>query len=379
MKKLVNGKVIDITNIELFKLAAEGMALQKTATSSTSDGIACEINSVLVRKYLKQYDLFFKYMPYPLYAIESDIKYATLGNFIKGLAKEKIHIWVKNGLHIRLDNETGMTLRFINNTWSIIYDKSTHEDNTSMELFKDCIGYKEYNWVLKKVINKESTSEFYREFMPKFMEACNYQPMVLKWELENILTFSSIPNRIEFKQNRIININSSEEYQIDIYCSGVAETDEVINTWSLDPNNLGSSTRKKSMKLYDFDTYIKNIEDTKTKGKISKTDMIGLQTMFIELCNVKNGMELKEFPDFTGAIMDTSLVFVINKRLYIAKSNRLVEANDIAHGVELYTLEKGKVYFTKSKRINEKVSEDALYCYSIKDNNVRLCKIMYTY
>ena len=318
-------------------------------------------------------------MPYPLYAIESDIKYATLGNFIKGLAKEKIHIWVKNGLHIRLDNETGMTLRFINNTWSIIYDKSTHEDNTSMELFKDCTGYKEYNWVLKKVINKESTSEFYKEFMPKFVEACNYQPMVMKWELENILTFSSIPNRIEFKQNRIININSSEEYQIDIYCSGVAETDEVINTWSLDPNNLGSSTRKKSMKLYDFDTYIKNIEDTKTKGKISKAGMIGLQTMFIELCNVKNGMELKEFPDFTGAIMDTSLVFVINKRLYIAKSNRLVEANDIAHGVELYTLEKGKVYFTKSKRINEKVSEDALYCYSIKDNNVRLCKIMYIY
>lgn len=379
MKKLVNGKVIDVSNIDLFELAAEGMALQNTAVSSTSDGIACEINSALVRKYLKQYDLFFKYMPYPLYAIESDVKYATLGNFIKGLAKEKIHIWVKNGLHIKLDNETGMTLKFVNNTWSIIYTKSEHPDNTSMELFKDSIGYKEYNWVLKKVINKESTSGFYKEFMPKFIEACNYQPMVLKWELENILTFSAIPNRMEFKQNKIIDLSNNNEYNLDIYCSGTAETNEEISTWSLSLGNVGNATRKKIMKVYDFDAYCKDSTKQGNGGKSSKVEMIGLQSLFIELCNVKNGTESASFPDFIGAICDTSLIFVINHRLCIAKSNRLVEVKDIAHGVDLYTIEKGKVYFTKSKKINDKVSKDALYCYSIKDKTTRLCKIMYTY
>ena len=87
MRKLVNGKVIEIDNIELFELAAEGLALQNTAISSTNDGIEANINSPLVRKYIKQYDVFFKAMPYPLYAIEADIKYATLGNFIKSLSR----------------------------------------------------------------------------------------------------------------------------------------------------------------------------------------------------------------------------------------------------------------------------------------------------
>ena len=123
MKKLVNGKVINIDNIELFELAAEGLALQNTAVSITADGIEGNINSPLVRRYIKQYDIFFKSMPYPLYAIEADIKYATLGNFIKAFSKEKIDMWVDKGLHIKLDKETGMTLRIVNNTWSIIYNK----------------------------------------------------------------------------------------------------------------------------------------------------------------------------------------------------------------------------------------------------------------
>ena len=190
MRKLVNGKVIDINNIELFELAAEGLALQNTATSSTNDGIEANINSPLVRKYIKQYDVFFKAMPYPLYAIESDIKYATLGNFLKSLSKEFITMWVNHGLNIKLDKDTGMTLRIVNNTWSIVYVTDVIPDNTSLELFKDCVGYNEYSWLLRKIINKETTANFYMEFMPDFVKACNGQPMVIKWELENILTFS---------------------------------------------------------------------------------------------------------------------------------------------------------------------------------------------
>ena len=106
MKKIVNGKVINIDNLELFELAAEGLALQNTAISNTADGVECNINSPLVSGYIKKYDIFFKSMPYPLYAIEADIKYATLGNFIKALSKEKIEMWVDRGLHIKLDGPT---------------------------------------------------------------------------------------------------------------------------------------------------------------------------------------------------------------------------------------------------------------------------------
>ena len=88
MKKLVNSKVIDIDNIELFEMAAEGMVLQSQTVSNTSDGIDQDMNSPAIQRYIKLYDIFFKSMPYPLYAIESDIKYATLANFIKSCLKD---------------------------------------------------------------------------------------------------------------------------------------------------------------------------------------------------------------------------------------------------------------------------------------------------
>ena len=46
--------------------------------------------------------------------------------------------------------------------------------------------------------------------MPEFTVACNNQPMILKWELENMLTFGSIPN----KMNRIIIMRNCSDNHI---------------------------------------------------------------------------------------------------------------------------------------------------------------------
>ena len=380
MRKLVNGKVIDINNIELFELAAEGLALQNTATSSTNDGIEANINSPLVRKYIKQYDVFFKAMPYPLYAIESDIKYATLGNFLKSLSKEFITMWVNHGLNIKLDKDTGMTLRIVNNTWSIVYVTDVIPDNTSLELFKDCVGYNEYSWLLKKIINKETTANFYMEFMPDFVKACNGQPMVIKWELENILTFGNVPNKIELLPNKIINPEADEEYSLDIFCTGTAETDDTITSFNITSSNCGGKLRYKSIKTYGYDAYMKPLSDgTKATGKLEKCKLSGLNNLFMQLCAIKASNEMSKFPYFEGIVSDNNLVFSIDKRLYVTKSNRIMESKDIAHGVELYAVEKGKIYFIKSKKINDRISKDSLYSYTIKNDTVRLCKVVFSY
>lgn len=381
MRKLVNGKVINVDNIELFELAAEGLALQNTAVSTTADGIEATINSPLVHKYIKQYDVFFKAMPYPLYAIEEDIKYATLGNFIKSLSKHSIDMWVNKGLHIRLDKNTGMTLKIVNNTWSIVYNKENRSDNTSMELFEHSVGYKEYTWILDKIIKKQTTANFYVEFMPEFVKACNGQSMVLKWELENILTFGVIPNKIELKQNKILHLNEDKEYLLDIYCTGMTETEEKIQSWNLtDYGNMTSTPRYKQVKTYGFDAYAKPIYDsTKGNGKLEKCNMVGLHNLFMQLCSIKTAKEMTTFPNFDGIICDSNIAFVIDKKLFVAKSNRLSEPKDIAHGVSIYSMEGNKVYFIKSKRIDDKISKDSLYSYNISDGSIRLCKTIFTY
>ena len=379
MRKLVNGKVVDIDNMELFELAAEGLAIQSVAVSATSEGIEGNINSPIVKRYIKQYDVFFRSMPYPLYAIEADIKYATLGNFIKALSQNKITMWVENGLNIIIDKETGMVLRIVNNTWSITYTKSIKEDNTAMELYSDSIGYREYSWLLNKIINKEATANFYVEFMLDFVKACNNQPMVLKWELENMLTFGQIPNRTELKQDKIIDIANNKEYSLDIYCTGVVDTDEKVQSWSLSGNNIGGM-KYKSIKTYGFDAYSKSLLGTgSVSSKLEKCKVNGFQNMFLELCGIKSAMDMTSFPSFYGIMQDTNLAFTIDKRLFITKSNRLAEAKDIAHNVDLYTIDKNKVYFVKSKRVTDKITKDTLYSYSIPDGVVRVCKIMINY
>ena len=105
----------------------------------------------------------------------------------------------------------------------------------------------------------------------------------------------------------------------------------------------------------------------------------GMHNLFMELCGLKNAKEMSTFPEFEGIIFDTNLVFTIDRRLFVAKSNRLVKPVDVAHGVELYAVDKGKVYFVKSKKVNERISKDSLYSYNIADGTVRLCKIIFSY
>lgn len=378
MRKLVNGKVVNIDNMELFELAAEGLAIQNMAVSNTSEGIEGNINSPIIKRYIKQYDIFFRSMPYPLYAIETNIKYATLGNFIKSLSNNQINMWIENGLNILIDKDTGMILRIVNNTWSISYEKEIKEDNTPMELYSGDIGYKEYSWLLNKIINKEATANFYTEFMTDFVRACNNQPMVLKWELENMLTFAQIPNRTELKQDKILDVSNSREYSLDIYCTGSVDTEEKMQSWSLSGNSIGGM-KYKTIKTYGFDLYGKSFTSSASANKLEKCKINGIQNMFLELCGIKNAMDMTTFPTFYGLIQDTNLVFTIDKRLFITKSNRLAEAKDIAHNVELYTLDKNKIYFVKSKRITDKIFKETLYCYNIPDGTVRICKIMMNY
>ena len=138
--------------------------------------------------------------------------------------------------------------------------------------------------------------------------------------------------------------------------------------------------RYKTIKTYGFDAYAKPLSDgTKTSGKIEKCKVTGLHNLFMQLCAIKTSNELNKFPYFEGIISDNVLVFVIDKRLYLAKSNRIMEPKDIAHGVELYSVEKGKIYFIKSKKINDKISKDSLYSYTIQSGALRLCKTVFSY
>jgi len=252
MKKKVNGKVVDI-NLEIFEAGFEGLVLQKSAVSNISDTIEDESN--LVKISVESYHKFYKSLPFPLYCIENNIKYATAATFIRDDLRIAAPMWVDKALYIKV--ESNKALKIVGSTWAIVRIEKEQEDNTNIEYHKDEIGYNEFKWVLSKLMDNESLANFYSVFMPKFVEACNKEPMILKWELGRILDFGYVPNKIELKENRIIDVENDCEYQVDVYCSGKRKTTENYLEITIGGSNPGITTKSKYVKIYDFDVYRK--------------------------------------------------------------------------------------------------------------------------
>lgn len=382
MKKKVNGRTVDIKNIEVFEKAAEGMAVNRTATSTVYD--TSDLDMKLVEVYLNLYMTFYKSLPFPLYAIDEDVKYATIGCYIRKKSKTTDKMWVNNGLYICIDEENGIALNFINSTWGIVKVDSIKEDNTNLQDYTEYCGFDDLMWALSKVLKRQSTSSYYTEFMPEFIAACNNQAILLKWELSNILEFGRVPSRYNYPLNRIVDLDKKSEYSLDIYVAGTRASKEKQHVWSLfDDEEIEPVMKPKYVKTYGFDVYekINAGEDVKvTPGfdKIKKCELFGTTSLFNTLCVIKNMDELNEFEDFRAFISDGSLVFIINNRVFVAKAYKFVEPKEVARGVELYSYDRGIVYFIKTKNLGKGIKKETIYSYSLKDGNLRLCKIQFS-
>ena len=376
MRKIVNGKVVDVLNMELFELAAEGLIKQKKAVSNISDGIDKAVNSTRIQTYLKLYDSFIKSMPYPLYAIEEDIKYAALGTFIKGKIKSEDKLWVRNGLHIKLNDETGMSIHMVNNTWSIEYNTVEQSDNTSLEIYEENIAYDEYKWIVERALKGESTGAYYSIFMKDFVKACNGSSITLLCELVNILTFSNIPEKQEMPENKIVDYDNKIEYIMDIFLKEKvkSKTDSQV-TMSL-VGKGGVRTIYKETSIYDFDTFSKKF-DTDSKDKIEKAKLVGMQNVFNTASIIKKGLNLKEYPSYFGFIIEDNIVFSINKRLYMCDKNRIMKPIDIAYNVDVFATDESSVYFTKKIKTIERVNKINVYKYNTFDKTTRICGIQF--
>ena len=370
VKKLVNGKVVKIRNIKLFEKAAEGVVRQGYAKSSVKDGIDKEMTTTLVKDIIDLYDNFYASMPYPLYAIEDNIKYVTLANYIKHSLDEELNMWVNKGLYIKVDEKTGLTLYIVNNTWGFTYIKEKIKDNTDMGLYINEDGFDDFNWVLEKYKKGESTSDYYQEFMGEFVSACKGMPVILKWELENILNFGNIPKKQELKDNTIIDSDNGIEYTLDIYEDGYIESSEKVKTFNLHSGT--SSTRNKRYKKYGYTVYKKE-----GLGKSEEGKMLGMDGLFLELWGIKEATDVGSFPIYKGVIGNSYIAFEINRRLFICKANRREKPIEIANNISIYSIDNGMVYFTKETAMYGGISKEILYSCRLTDKTIKMCRIAF--
>lgn len=379
MRKLVNGKIVDIKNIEIFEKAAEGMAINRTI-SNVIPNESLDIDFDIVERYIDAYKTFYTSLPFPLYGIDTDIKYCCAGIYIKKMVETDAIFWTNNGLYINIDKERLLALGFVNNSWGIVAVDSIKDDNINPQMYGSELGFEEFIWVLACLFKGTNTAAYYREFMPKFVDACNNQAVVLKWELSNILSFGNIPNRMGIPENKIINIDKNSEYMLDIYVAGTRETKESQHVWNLSSGD--DYTIPKTTKVYGYDLYEKPIisDDAQIKpgqDKIKQTELFGINSLFCTLCSIREIGNEEDFASFRGIVSDNNFVFVIRNRVFVAKARNYVEAKEVARGVDVYSYKAGIVYFVKSKFVAPGIKKEVIYSYSLADGSLRLCKIQF--
>ena len=375
MKKLVNGSVVEIDNISLFEKAFEGMVLGKLAASTLNDKITVE--SEVINRCIEQYEIFFKTMPFPLNTIESNIKYAAIGTFIKKCMDTELDMWVDEALFICIDRKNNKALKIVGNTWGVVTVDCDRENNVDIDNFESEEGYTEYKWLIDKVLNNDSVNDFYKTFMNDFVEACNNNSMIMKWELINMLTFANIPDAIVLKPNRIIDLDNSKEYMLDIYYDGVRKSGDNEYVFGI---GRDVEIKSKYVKTYNYEAWEKSTradENGKDANKIRKSSLASMHNLFMTICAIKIAGNNKDYESYNGIVADGYLVYCINNRVFKCKAYKQSETKEFARGVEIYGYDRGIVYIRKSISIGNGVKKESIYSYGLKDETSRLCKIQF--
>ena len=378
MKKKVNGHIVEVPT-EIFESAFEGLALNKLASSNITDTIEGE--SGLIKKCVESYYRFFKSLPFPLYSIENNVKYATAAMYIQDDLRELITMWIDKALIIKLEDTKA--LKIVGNTWGIISITEEKEDNTNIEYHKDDIGYSEFKWVLSRLMNEESLASFYDRFMPNFVQACNREPMILKWELSRILDFGYIPSKLDLAENKVKDIENDCDYTIDVYCSGKRKSTENILEFRIGGSNSGVTQKSKMVKVYDFDIYKKSANTSLDTGdrlvkKMEKSSMECMGSLFECIVSKGSTDDTVEEVVYTGIADNKYIVFQVYGSIYWCRSDRYSKAVEIAKNVNLYSYEKNKVYMTKQTKCESGAIKECLYAYDLDTKKLKLCKISFS-
>lgn len=368
--------MVEIQNISLFKKAAECLVQLQPLSSKINENIP-QFSSDIVNNYLAAYLRILKSIPYPLNALEEDIKYVTIGTLMKYKISKQLVMWADSGLYIMVNQEENKALHVRGMYWAMeTINPIQTKSNIDIDNYKDHIGYKDFKWVIEQLLNGRSTASYYDEFMPDFVKACGDSKLTLKWEIGQILNFAPVPDKDETVQNRIVDKKNNKQYSIDTFVSGYRENPNIISL-SLD----GSESSLGKIMIYGYDVYEKPLytkpNTTPGSDKISRSKLVCINQLFQKLVALKNITYSEDFAGFTGFLFDDYFIFNVQNKLYIGNKKSLTGEKEIARGVTLYCISRNLVFFYKNVRISRDVVERTMYSYQLKDQNIRIASIAY--
>lgn len=374
MDKVVNGQLVNIDNIELFEKAIEHRMSIHSYGQSITDLIVDEYKKI--NQYILYYLECYKNIPFPLNYIEDDIKYIVIGIYILSKSNQSINMWVDNGLIIVLDETDKKVIKFNSTYWQIKTVKEIKKDNLNLDSWQDYVGYNEYEWLLRQLLNGKQTSEFYSVFMPKFTQACNEKIDIINKELKDILKFGYTPKKQQFVTNQIIDKSNNNRFMIDIYIKNIIE-DNSRKTLIIQEDTV--EERQNTKKIYGFNTFVKPkysySNHSEIDDRLKRCELPCMQQIFQRLVQIKEASGQDEFQNFIGAIIGDWLIFSVDNRIYVGDKKMSFGDIEIAEQATLHSIDNRNIYFYKTYKINDSICKRNMYSYNLRDKSIRLVNI----
>lgn len=381
MRKAINGKIVTIDNVEIFQQAEKALLLNRVCTTNLSDPFILlnESQADKLKDLVSVYEALYTALPYPLYALDMPIKYATLGLLAKQIIDD-IEIYVEDcSLDVVIDTGSDVAVQFINKSYKVIpFSTKEKKSLTDLSSYQNTKYYIYFDYCLNKFISPESESnvdftDFYSLISSNILSACSDKKDIAA-QLENILRVKSVPKRGYFKTNVILDTSNKREYILNFIKDGVSENDEPsgMKCISLVTGKVTNAVSKDVTQLWKLDCYVRENDDSKLKN----SNRAGFYTLFYMLCSMREANKLDYFPDFKAIIVDGKLIVELDNIVYVAPSDKLGNLVPIAEGAELYSIDKNNIYLESADRTG-KIKEKSIYCYNTRKGSLELCQTKY--
>ena len=380
MKKLINGNVIDIGQdiMDLFEKAAEGTMTKKKIMNRIDTTVESDVGNVgnIIEAYYRSYAA----LPYPLYAIEDEIKYATIAANMQRIIQHKLNLLLEIEIKdriIRVHTESGYYLTLASEHWALENDKDNTElkpKKVDLSAYSSDSMYKFFKWCDDRLAEKRGTDGFYSFALPGLLSACNNKPLIVKWEMAKLLQFAELPEFVKLRNGKFLNMDTGTIYTLDCFWGGEYSQEVEENIMVIDCRSSNTSKEPyrmlpKRRKKYLYEVY----EDNKETGRIIlKKSKAKFQKIFETVMKECDNLDEAEY---CGIIDSDYVALQVGNKIYTGKLGE--ELDNTGVGVKLLAMKNGRAYISKSIKKRSGAVRESIYIYDIEKDVLKVCDISY--
>ena len=380
MKKLINGKVVNIQPdvLELFEKAMEGNVTKKALANKID--IALESDTGHMGDIIASYYSTYIRLPYPLYAVEEEIKYATIAaqlqRSLEGTIGYKPRVQVVDN-KVSVFSEDGYCIELASDSWAVTVPENTDDipaKDVSLDDYKTDVLYRFYAWCEQKLIRKETLSNFYTFAVPGVLDACGRKPLIVKWELAKLLQFADIPVETKVVDRHIVDVDTETDYFLDVFWEGEMDESNKRSVMVIDIRKNAEQllSETKSKKKYNYEVYENNKESGRLKLKASKKRFESIFNAIADACH--EGADIDTI-QYHGVISDGYIAIEIENKLYVGTTHDGI--SEIGMDTKIVSICGSKVYVNKSIKKPKGAVREAVYIYDIVSDTLKICNVQY--